>query len=456
MLIETLDIRQREELILDRDDLCVHVEAGNPFAIGQDYVFSSRVDRKIGQYNVCQTESVSEIAKDVSDMIKQGLQFSLDRANRIPNSPHTINAVALNYLRMGDIDNAISGFKKALALDENNFATLANLAKCYFLQGRSSEAFQIYQDLERRSPRDIRVLMNIALLFFQQRDLETSARYLKQILKIETDYAPALNNFALIYLAQRNPAKAISLLRKALDNKDDDPCIYNNLGVCFVLQRNFKKAIKNFTIALAINKGARDVIHNLSNAYQEISEHEKVISLLDNYLNSHPREVALRNVVAWSYLALGLIQKSLQELHIALKNSRVSEKDAVSGLLNNIGVAYSRIRAFDKAESYFRESLQASAKANLITFCNLIKLYFKSNDLRNAKVQLDDALEVYPDNPLLLSYLGDYYYHSNDYGQAKAIYEKVIGLDPNCLGPYAGLSVIETDVYDITTLPWQC
>lgn len=447
MLTENIDIKQHDELILEKNSLCIQLEGGNPFLPNQDFTFSPKEKNLTPNRVVYQKVSLFNTENDVFKLWEKWLDSSLKRSNRIPNNPHIINSLALNYLRIGDIGNAIEELKQALTIDKNYFPALANLARCYIICDDWENAQLIYKQLEDAKPNDVRILTNIGSLSFKMKNLDLALHYFKRALAVESDNSSVLNNLGLVYLLQKKTNEAISVFRKALIIKNDDFGIYNNLGVCFAVRENFRKAISNFEIAYSLNKGNRDTVHNLSGAYQAKGEHEKVINLLDDYLKTHPQEVAFRNIIAWSYFQLKLFQRCLKELETALKNTKPEASRSRFCLLNNIGVSYNHLNDKNKAKQYFIKSLEIEHKENILPFFNLIELFYKLNNLEEAKKVIGDALIIHPENSLLLTYLGDYYFKKNEYHEAKNILKRVIELNPNCLKPYLLISTIEADVF---------
>ena len=143
---------------------------------------------------------------------------------------------------------------------------------------------------------------------------------------------------------------------------------------------------------------------------------------------------------------MGFAEKGLKELELALRNIQPHEHITIANFLNNLGVAYGERGDTGKAEDFFIKSLEHHEKGELITFCNLIHLYFKTKNIDKAKVQIDKALSIYNDNPLLLSFLGEHYARSHEYFRAESIYQKALNLDPNIITPYVALSTILIDV----------
>lgn len=359
-----------------------------------------------------------------------------------------MNEVALEYLRMGDIENAIKEFNNVLSIDKNYFPALANLAKCYSIKRDFDAALSIYDDLHKKRYRDIDVLVNIALLYFQKGEFETAFSFLKKAKEIEPKNNVILNNIGLLYLVKHDVKSAISELREACRNQSNDPLIYNNIGVCFVALNNYRKAINNFNIAYSLNRDNRSVIKNLANAYQQLNEHGKVIDLITEFLRAHPDDIELRNSMALSLFKLRNYSKCLHELSIALNDDRNKDKKNVTALLNNIGIVYDRLGDRTKAKEYLKKGLEADMQPNKLVLRNLIDICFKEDWLNEAKKFIDDALVTFDNDPVFLSYLGDYHCIVGDYQVGRDIYNKVLSIDPKALMAYVGLGLIMTEVDD--------
>ena len=448
MITNSTEIKHHDELIKSKGILCTSIEAGNPFFSNQDLVLSAEnfEPEEVGES--CNFTSVQSFDEKAVDLIRESLMSSINRAHRLPKSLDAANAVALDYLRIGEIENAITEFKKILAIDSGFFPALANLAKSYSIKGNFDAALNVYMDFEKKNIEDERILVNLGLICLVKRDFDRALEYLMKAHRIKPENPSILNNIGLIHLTKRNLNKAISFVRKASRIRNDDPATYNNLGVCFVAQRNYRKATKNFKIAYLLNKNAKNIVSNLANAYQKVGEHENVISLLNDYLQSHPEEIGLRDIFARSLFQAELYHKCLDQLKIILRNVNPDDNQALSTVFNNMGVVYTHIKDVGQAKECLIKSIDLAPNNNIGVYYNLLNIYFQLWGLENARTLIDKAISIYDDRPRLLSYLGTYHHCIGDYETAKRILQGVVEADPTFISPYLDLSVIEMDIYE--------
>jgi len=445
MLTSVVDTKQHEELILDREALCIQFESGNPFLPNQDYTFRRKCGEKETCEDVCRIPVREKHSDELSFFAEQSLAFAVKRAKRIPHNAQINNAVGLAYLKKGEIDTAIEWFRKALEIDKGHFAASANIARCHLAKGDLDAAIEVYLELGKNQPNDVHVLINLAIHLVLKKEYEEAKNYLKRAIKIDPRNVAALNNLGMLSLIQKDFRNAISTIRKALKNQTNDAGLYNNLGVCFAAMGSMKKATKQFSIAFSLNPNTKEVVLNLSQALQDLNQHEKVTALLEGYLDRYSKDVDLRNIIALSYFKIGNVKRCFKHLESALKECNEEDTHSISQLINNMGVVFNRLGHKDKSEECYIKSLELSKKGERIALFNLISLYWKTNQLEKAKTWIDRGLNEYPKEQHLLGLLGDYYYKKGHFSKAKQLYNQIIQNNPDFCGIYLSLSSLEID-----------
>jgi len=448
MLTNISDIKSLDELIVEKETLCAELEAGNPFLNNQEFIFSQTADDDIDQKEACKMASETILSEHISKLLNNNLRVSLNRARRNPRNPALGNEAALGYLKNGNIEEAIDGFKKVLSIEKDYFPAIANLAKCYSIKGDVDKALKIYEGLERLNHDDVRFLSNIALLHFRKKDFNMALQYLKRAVNFDSENYSLLNNLGLVYLAKRNISNAISLIRKAVKIENKEYIAYNNLGVCYLALNNFQKALHYFKIAYRLNRSARDVIQNITNTYHRIGDHNSVIELLDEYMRINPEDIELGNLLCWSYFELGEYNKCIKRLKQSLNYTKEEDTDKIASLYNNIAVVFEKIADKRQAIKFYSKCMEVKPNADLIVFNNIIGFFFENYPLKDTKVLIDGAMEVHPDNPIILNYLGKFYEESHQYKNAKDIYYRVLQIDEKIIAPYLRISSIDMDVFD--------
>jgi tetratricopeptide (TPR) repeat protein len=112
---------------------------------------------------------------------------------------------AKSWDQLASWENSIALYTKALAVTENNFIVLGNLAAAYHAAGRLDEAMQYYQAAIRAEPRFEIGYANIGhLLLMTRNDCERATPYFIAALRLKPEYQKARSGLA--YCQNRPPA----------------------------------------------------------------------------------------------------------------------------------------------------------------------------------------------------------------------------------------------------------
>jgi tetratricopeptide (TPR) repeat protein len=98
--------------------------------------------------------------------------------------------------------------------------------------------------------------------------------------------------------------------------------------------------------------------------------------------------------------------------------------------LNIAGVVYFHGGLYDKAEHYFRKSLQINPESSG-GYLDLGRLYLRQGLYDKAEVSFKSGIEVNPDNYLYAYYLGRCYFKQKQYDKARTMYERTVVLNPD-------------------------
>ena len=113
-------------------------------------------------------------------------------------------------------------------------------------------------------------------------------------------------------------------------------------------------------------------------------------------------------------------------------------------VLYNLGVSYCRMNKYDSAISYFEKLLKLPYTfVDLITV-NILHAYalILNGDIRGAIKYISDALNLSPNNTVLLNMLGYCYEQQNRYEEAIAVFRKIIEIDRHNYNAYNSLAYI--------------
>lgn len=137
------------------------------------------------------------------------------------------SAVADQYLKNNDREQATGILKKMLDLDPENAAMQAKVADLYLKLGKNKEALEIY--------------FNSAQSLYQRGSVDAANEALSHVLKLDPNYSPALLLRGQIAAESGNTAMAVETLSK-LPDADSRPEVVRQLLQAYLQTGDFEKA----------------------------------------------------------------------------------------------------------------------------------------------------------------------------------------------------------------------
>ncbi|WP_195999635.1 tetratricopeptide repeat protein [Clostridium sp. 1001271B_151109_B4] len=196
--------------------------------------------------------------------------------------------------------------------------------------------------------------------------------------------------------------------------EDIDYCINNNLKIAepYLYQAIILKNDGDFKAARVaineyLNKGGKvtEEVEIIKTDIQNISDYENAIE----YLAEDPTksiEILLRlaeefeeNPLIYYYLGIGF--RKLEDYNQAiyyLKES-VKRESGILEVIVELGLNYACINEFEEAIKFFKKAFEASRDVEICT--NIVMCYLNLNDLENAKLHLDIAKNLNPDDEIV-------------------------------------------------------
>lgn len=282
--------------------------------------------------------------------------------------------------RMGNPDRALDVYQNALDENPDNVSANAYVAKLYLGKARTArlrgkageetrwlgEAKNLLDTLIAKAARNEAVNNAMALYFLAKNDLETSERYVKDVLYEEPTNVTALNTRGLLNLQRGQYLIAEWIfLRKVLEQDPNSTEALTNLGYTYIKLGKRPLAMRYFKKALVQDSSNMDVRMNIAAMllehlnYAEAYEHYRIV-----------REAEPLNLEAHEGLcdaAYGLggsaeDRKAQFQLAINCFEDYMKKRPDRTDLLERIAQTYqTKVQDLDRAVEFFNRYL-AEAK----------------------------------------------------------------------------------------------
>ncbi len=263
-----------------------------------------------------------------------------------------------------------------------------------------------------------------------------------------------------LYLSQGQAEKAVPHLEQALLQRPMDLEIQNNLGNAYLATKQYDKALERYREVARLNPAMYEPHYNIGNIALLQGDHEDAVTAYNQAAKLNPEDPFVQNNLGVALEKQGKLEPAAQ----AFKRASDLRKDNGT-FAANAGLVLVRLKRADEAITYLERAKAAGSLVPEVTFelghlysgagrnpealrqyealkespthrtnptywFNLGVLRARNGDNRGAEQAYRRALEFKPNDLDALNNLGLLLYRRQSYGDAKAVFLKLSGLNP--------------------------
>lgn len=181
-----------------------------------------------------------------------------------PENPWGYYMLGLSAWKNRDLDDAETGFLRAIELDSSHVKSRINLARVYLDKeepGKAVGQVEVAMKLDSTSAEGFRLLGRVRDELGLYPEAELAYR---QALTIDGEDVWAMNNLGLNFIKQGKLERSIGVLARVTQIKPDSPRFHNNLGMALELNGYFSAAAAAYQAAVGIDGSYQKAIDNLA------------------------------------------------------------------------------------------------------------------------------------------------------------------------------------------------
>jgi Tfp pilus assembly protein PilF len=261
---------------------------------------------------------------------------------------------------LGNIDEAIQEYKKALKVDNDNLVIHLNLASSYIKKSDTAGAIEELNRASGIDPEAIEPHALLALLYSSKGDFDLATR----------EYEIALKN-------------ASKLQPKNID-------IYKSLGAIYLQQKKFKDAENTYRLIIDLSPNDAQAHFYLANVYNELSKNVLAEKELRRALELKPDFHQALNFLGYLYVEEN---RNLDEAETMIRKALELEPDN-GAYVDSLGWLY--FKKGNASESLKELQKATSLLEDPVIYDHLGDVYLKINDRAKAKLNWEKSLEFDP------------------------------------------------------------
>jgi len=361
---------------------------------------------KLGNYN----EAISYFTK--------ALELDLKYIDALSGLGHT-------FRKIGEYTESIDKFQQILLINPNNIEALYNLAFVKNVAGNYSQAIESVKKVIQLNKNHKEAYYLLAMIKYNQDYIEESNEFLVKALQIDPNYKDARNALAENYESMNLIEKALAEYGKLAESDPTNFDSYFKMGVLEVKLNNIKKSIDHFKKVIEINPTIEEAYINLGNLLEKTKKTHDAISIYEKVKKLNELNTDAYYNLGVVYGKLGSTEKSIENLEKLLSFDPDNFK--APGLL---GFAYEKIGNYAKAIHFFKKAIDTGVGLTRELYFRLGISYDKEKLKTEASESFQKALEIDPKFKEVYYYLGIALENDNNVTRAMESFKQALKIDP--------------------------
>jgi len=336
---------------------------------------------------------------------------------------------AINMRAQGQPKEAIPILEQCVADVPGDVFARSVLASAHQQMGDYEQALAHFGRAVEAEPNNESLRLSMAGVYLSQQEFEQAEEKVSEALKIEPEMAQAYVMRGQIAWARGKDDEALKLYRRAIemDPGSVGPSAYNQIGVLHLYAGRLdeaRDAFENTIRIAAVNGAAHD---GLANILKLEGKEDAAIAELQIALQFDPNQPR-----ALATLASLISQRGDQDKALALCQRALAVAPKFAPAHSNLGLIYRRRGDLKLAEQHYLKAIEYSPRLGA-AHVNLAQLYTRQGKTDEAIEQFRQAVRANPQNPnpIALVNLGVYHFNKQEVDRALACYRRALQADPD-------------------------
>jgi tetratricopeptide (TPR) repeat protein len=298
-------------------------------------------------------------------------------------------------LDKGDVAHALTELQAVVTRAPDNPVARFNLGRAHLARGELEQARQAFQKAIELRPDYIMARLALAQLQVANGDYDAALTAVNQILAIDRNNLNARLIQSAALMGQKKFGDSQTLLEAMAKVSPDSPAVFFQLGVVNLAERKFKDAEDAFRKSYQLNPANSRGLMGIVQTDLAQNKPDAALQLLRDEVAKSPGRTDLR-------LALG---------NTAARSGHFDEA----------------IAAF----TAYLNGLDKNSRQRGDAYLLIGEVYRRKGDDGSAITNLQQARQILPDNPVVLSTLALTLDHAGKWNEAKQVYEAALKVQSN-------------------------
>lgn len=339
-----------------------------------------------------------------------------------PDDPVVNNLVGSIMAAMGDDEQALVLFNKAVDLNPEYDAAVMNIGRLALRRNDLEEAEASYKKVLKINPENVAAMVSLARLAEKRGSRDAAVQWMQKAREADKDAVGVRLALVRYYLAQRKFRHAREIAEEAFNAAPARPDVLNALGVTQMWSREYQKALYTFKQAEKQAPESVTVIFNLARVQLSLNDRKSASKNLRRVLKHEPGHKAAVAIL----VALDVQEGNTESALRLAKQQQDEHRNEPDGYVMEGDIHLVR-RKYAEARRAYLVAWNLSHESKLA-----MKLYVALQGAHSSdpEAPLREWLEENPDDVSIRAVLAQAYQDQGKIREATEQYEHVLGLKP--------------------------
>jgi len=333
----------------------------------------------------------------------------------------------VNAHKMGQLDEAVKNFNKALSIKPNYAEAYNKLGHVLRDLDQDNEAIVNYKKAIEFKSNYAEAHYNLAMTQHYLGHIDEAIESYKKVLVLKPEFAELHNSLGVIFRNRGDIPIATEHFTNALDLKPDFEEAHLNLGKSYQIVGNNDMAIQCYERALVIKSNYAEAHFNLAVLLQKLKQFDKATQHYEYLVEIDPNCAEAYNNIGIILTEQGQADSATTSFNKALFiNINYAEAHY------NLGNSYQTLKQFDNAIKHYENALTINP--------NYYEAYNNLGNIFKGREQYDVAINFYKktlginsDYAEAYNNMGNIMVHQCKFSDAVKYYQKAIRIKPDCV-----------------------
>lgn len=314
--------------------------------------------------------------------LKEAIHLYLKALASQPENPKILYLLGVAYFQQKDSSNALNYLYNSLEIDPLSYASHNYIGMTLALLGQFDDALSHFEKAISINPQYILAYIGKAGIFKSLGQLDEALTIYDKAIHIDCNSLELHNNKGNVLKDIGRFTEALTSFNNALKINPNIAEIHNNKGSTYKLLKNPLSALNCYTKAIHLRPNYIDAYYNAGNAYHELNQ-------LNNALTCYNKVIYLSPEHTKAFINKGEVLIKLNQFEEAKRCNDTAitlDPSCIEAHLN-LGTALHKLGHHENAIKSYRQALKLNPKS--------VDAYFSLASMFEDINQLDEALENY-------------------------------------------------------------